>query len=449
MRKGFLLAIAIVAAVIASGDAQTFYSGPIIFRFASDNANGVPNSWIVADGQITSETPKAFRQFLASNNIKRGVSRVSGVRAAGLEVYLNSPGGNLFGGVELGEVIREFGLGTRVARSIPVNDRVHSETDELGGCYSACAFAFLGGRWRAAPDRALGVHQHFIENALTEPNAKKFTAADFSDVQMVEGLLADYVLRMGVDARFLVRAATTSPNKIYTFTSDEMKQFGITWNELEYTDWRLEASQNGLIAQSKTRNGEHFATLFCSKDGTVRLLISSPINQSDEAYLRPFLRGKEKEKAIFLPNLFGEEIPAKNISDRIEHGRLILEVQIPSSLRASDDNWLPDGKTPAWYVHDIQFPKNMMYMAYDPTSAEWKSLTPEERQRRRRFFESGYRASFGTPPTYAADGNPVVPKDMPDFGGLSVGGDLKYFFAGDIPGTNFLTYSKLVGRNCF
>jgi hypothetical protein len=327
--QSLLLAIAFVTAVISSADAQTLQSGPITFRFATDNANGVPNSWIVADGEITSETPKAFRQFLASNNFKRDFSRQAGGEG-GVEIYLNSLGGNLFGGIELGEIIREFNLGTRVASSIDEGDRFHSEYDGPGVCYSACAFAFLGGIWRTAQDHTIGVHQHFIETALADPTAKKFTAADYSDVQMVEGLLADYVLRMGVDARFLVRASTTTPDKLYTFTFEEMRQFGITWNELDYTDWRLEAFQGGLIAQSRTRNGKNLATLFCRKDRAVRLLINSSIDQGDEEYVQTLLNsallnGVDAE-------LFGAHIPAQSISSHIEHGRLMLEIQIPPSL---------------------------------------------------------------------------------------------------------------------
>jgi hypothetical protein len=82
---------------------------------------------------------------------------------------------------------------------------------------------------------------------------------------MLSGLLADYVSRMGVDARFIVLASMTKPNEIYAFTSEEMKQFRITWNDLEYTDWSFELYKDGLIAVSKTLNGEKFATLFLPK----------------------------------------------------------------------------------------------------------------------------------------------------------------------------------------
>src|ERR1035437_2483096 len=170
--KALFLFMAIVATVIAPAIAETFNSGPIKFRFASDGGSG-GNAWIVADGEITADTPKMFRQFLVSEQIKPG-SRY--------EVYLNSPGGNFLGGLELGEIIREFGFGTRIARSvslgIPLVNFGQAEHDGPGACYSACAFAFLGGSWRIAAERSLGVHQHYLEEALAQPNTKKFTAID-------------------------------------------------------------------------------------------------------------------------------------------------------------------------------------------------------------------------------------------------------------------------------
>src|ERR1700730_18073734 len=75
------------------------------FRFADpQTADGATPGWIVADGEVTPESAMIFRSFLATNKDRWGARSV---------VLLNSPGGSLFGGVALGEAIREFGLGTR------------------------------------------------------------------------------------------------------------------------------------------------------------------------------------------------------------------------------------------------------------------------------------------------------------------------------------------------
>jgi hypothetical protein len=111
------------------------------------------------------------------------------------------------------------------------------ETDGARNCYSACSFAFLGGKWRIAADQSIGVHQHYTDEALNNAQAKAFTAVDISAEQIIAGILADYIVRMGVDARFLTRASMAGPTEIYKFSSDEMTKFAITWNDLEYSDW--------------------------------------------------------------------------------------------------------------------------------------------------------------------------------------------------------------------
>jgi hypothetical protein len=170
----------------------------------------------------------------------------------------------------------------------------------------------------------------------------------------------------------------------------------------------------------------------------LRLLINSPYIATDN-FIEPLLKGAVKVTA----SLFGANIPPENISGRIERDRLMLEFRLPPSLKTSESNWLPDGKTPAWYLREIQNDTH-----YDPTSGDWKNLASQEKQVRRRLFEVVYKASFGGLPSYTADGNPMIPQDMPDLGGLSASGRFREFFAQKIPGRNFLTYSKLVARNC-
>jgi hypothetical protein len=99
-------------------------------------------------------------------------------------------------------------------------------------------------------------------------------SAFISAEQIIAGILADYIVRMAVDARFLTRASMGGPTEIYKFSSDEMTKFAITWNDLEYSDWTLEPYKNGLIGVSKTKNSANTATLFCRKDRTLRLLLS-------------------------------------------------------------------------------------------------------------------------------------------------------------------------------
>jgi hypothetical protein len=123
--------------------------------------------WIQAFGEITEETPKAFEAFLDTTKSAPGVVR------------FDSPGGNLIGGITLGEVIRARGFATEVGSS-KFNDylvpggttKIYSQ--EPGTCASACAYAFLGGVERSFDsDSHLGFHRFYIGNALSAPTAIK------------------------------------------------------------------------------------------------------------------------------------------------------------------------------------------------------------------------------------------------------------------------------------
>jgi hypothetical protein len=160
------------------------------FRLADRlTADGARPGWIVADGDVTVDTAKALRDFVATNKVRLDSRQ---------PVLLNSPGGSLFGGIALGETIRELGLGTRIGRSIPDQRHRSFENEAAGECLSACAFAFLGGKWRTAADRTLGVHQHYTSEMLSEPSAKRFTSGDISAQQVIAGVLADYVVLLSL-----------------------------------------------------------------------------------------------------------------------------------------------------------------------------------------------------------------------------------------------------------
>jgi hypothetical protein len=295
-------------------------AAPMTFRLAGDGSTS-GEQWIVADGSITADTADDLRSFLAANRIAPGRR---------IEVYLDSAGGNLMGGIKLGEAIRELGLGTRVARSIPVaqggSQAGGPERQAPGECYSACAFAFIGGKWRNAANESLGVHQHYKADALRTPDTRQFSGSDLSATLTMSGVLTDFVARMGVDSRFLALAAVTRPDGIYRFTTDELAEYSIVFNDLAYTEWKLEPVKDGLVARSDTKNGENHATLYCRGDDQLRLLISAP-HQSRFSDPAEIIAGARVQ-------LFGADVPAADIAGQITDGRLLFEIRLPPNFNA-------------------------------------------------------------------------------------------------------------------
>jgi hypothetical protein len=297
------------------------YGADMSFRLADPlTADGGTPGWIVADGDVTVDTAKIFRNFIATK----------GTLDSRQTVLLNSPGGSLFGGIALGEAIRDMGLGTRIGRSIPDQRHRSFENEVAGECLSACAFAFLGGKWRTAADRTLGVHQHYTSEMLSERSAKRFTSGDISAQQVIAGVLADYVVRMGVDARLLTKAAMTEPRSMYLFTTKEMDDYAITLDDLAFSQWQFEPFKGGLIASSKARNGDS-ATLFCKSDKLLRLQIEKADYGNDVDELI-------RAATIYL---FGVDIPTADITSKANRGRVTLEFKLPPQIAAGklEDVW--------------------------------------------------------------------------------------------------------------
>ena len=143
---------------------------------------------------FTPDTATVFEAFLRSSEFIPKVVR------------LNSQGGNLGGGVLLGELFRTRDFATEVGSSnlntdVPISGSENGYTKTPGVCASACAFTFLGGIERTLdPDSSLGFHLFSKGEALSE-----------NDVQELTSLLLLYVLEMGVDARLIAWVTEAGP----------------------------------------------------------------------------------------------------------------------------------------------------------------------------------------------------------------------------------------------
>jgi hypothetical protein len=88
--------------------------------------------WIYLDGEIDGRAGARLEQFVKSNDVP--------IRSL---VILNSGGGSVYGGMELGRVIRKYGFETDVG----IRDKKSKDRSYLPGeCYSSCAYAYLVGR---------------------------------------------------------------------------------------------------------------------------------------------------------------------------------------------------------------------------------------------------------------------------------------------------------------
>jgi hypothetical protein len=151
------------------------------------------------EGEIDVDDAQKLEKLYAS---KKSLEGKLGVRSV---VRLNSPGGTIVGGIQLGEVIRKLGLATEVPAS--------------AGCYSACTFAFLGGVDRQIEGK-FGIHALSLDKGTPSSNT-------LDNVQRYASFMVQYA-RLMVDKSDMAEAAlTVSASKISLVPDDLLRDWNI------------------------------------------------------------------------------------------------------------------------------------------------------------------------------------------------------------------------------
>lgn len=177
-------------------------------------------------GELDARTPHQVRALITRHRLNE--------RAA--TVYLDSPGGNLLAGIELGKLIRNAGMHTSVGAR-------QSDAKAVGGigpgvCLSACVYAYVGGYYRyARKDDVIGVHRFFREGA---------TPKDVELAQVVSAAITNHLNAMGVDTKlFEIASATAADNITKIPLSDAMRLRVVNNGQLPAT-WEL-VSREGVV----------------------------------------------------------------------------------------------------------------------------------------------------------------------------------------------------------
>jgi hypothetical protein len=198
----FVPAVLLCVSAIFVPFAHAQFDAPMTFRQLNLSLSGTA---VLAEGEITGDTPAQFTAFLLTH---------PSVGA----VYLNSPGGNLGAGIDLGRQIRRAGLDTRLGGS-PVSS---FGMPAAGQCYSSCTFAFLGGVSRSVTsDSHFGVHR--FEGTQSGGDAQQLMQL----TQELAGELVSYVREMGVSTEMYTLMTTAGPDDIRELDLPTMQRLNI------------------------------------------------------------------------------------------------------------------------------------------------------------------------------------------------------------------------------
>jgi len=209
---------------------------------------------ILASGQIEKQTSDRFAEF-------------SQHYPANTIVVLQSLGGDLIGGLRLGQAIRARNFQTYLAARAP-------RTDEktMGKCFSACAYAFLGGAERQVdPQAQYGVHQFRGQDK----------DLDAVQAQKLSAILGRYMDTMGVNRQLLDSAMVTEPGKVYLINPSLRKAWRVEntgiGTHVALRKWGLEAASGGkrlgFATQRQRKSAASVTLAFAQFKGETRALL--------------------------------------------------------------------------------------------------------------------------------------------------------------------------------
>lgn len=278
------------------------------------NCNGC--EWIAVDGDIPFDAGRLFRQYVKKHKF------------AGIPLYVtfNSVGGSLVGGIRLGRAIRSLGMKTSIGKTV-IDDTPHHNTVK-GKCFSACAYAFLGGVARLVDEGEYGVNQYNSDALLKGSTSKAFSPIDFSNQQTLAGFLLSYLLEMGVSGDLMVEANKTSPADMNILSLKKLTAYRVAFDPKRYEEWNLKAYRNGLVTESRTQDKKNKMTIFCDASGLAKLLLTLNIPGSE----RKLFKKKFAEIGNF--SLLNRKI--KRASVRLEERSANVILHVPLSAAALD-----------------------------------------------------------------------------------------------------------------
>jgi len=212
-------------------------------------------SWsIEAEGRISGNTARRFEEFVAAQDSIESLQYIT----------LNSDGGSLEGGMALGRAIRRMRIGTDV--------------DFEARCLSACAYAFLGGRFRGLA-RAYGQEPEPTQDRL---GFHSFSYGDrptvsgmlITDVQDMTSRLSNYVASMGASTEIVVRSADIPAGRFLYFTTQELTDLGIvTARGGDVTEFQLVPDGGTLLAVARHENHQFILACRASASGVRRPVV--------------------------------------------------------------------------------------------------------------------------------------------------------------------------------
>jgi hypothetical protein len=268
--------------------------------------NAYEACFVYVDGTITKDIADQLSEM------------ASGIDAPA--IYLNSPGGDLQEALRIGRIIRASGLMTKIGtlEGVEIDEFGRpSDFPKNGRCESACAYAFMGGQERRLGSGRLGLHRFYsTERGLTS-----------DETQFLSGLLVEYMVEMGIDARLFLAASKEGAEGMYYVSEAEALDYAIV-TPYGYGKFFLEPYLGGVVAASRRLNPpkpyDHVkqVTFFCEQ-GRAKVMLTAKAG---------FLQGEQENPRFEV--LGGDlKVVSRDLLTSRDVGDIsLLTIEIPKNL---------------------------------------------------------------------------------------------------------------------
>jgi len=217
----FLMIALLPGAVEAQKQTAAGGMAPMRFEWVREGPQDVCREhcreWISASGMIVDATPGEFDAFAKDRDVRGAI------------VVLNSTGGAVARGLQLGREFRRLGVTTVVGSTVKSEGNQGAAISPRASCNSMCVFLLLGGIKRYVPDDArVLVHQVWPSSKQEDANAAVYPAGAMVATQRILGEIAQYVVEMGADIE-LFRIATRVPpwENLRPLSRDELRRLRV------------------------------------------------------------------------------------------------------------------------------------------------------------------------------------------------------------------------------
>ncbi len=171
------------------------YSNPADLAYAGGGTT-VQEVRVFLSGEITHRDVESAE--IMARLVKNGKQKI-----AGNAIWMTSNGGDIDAGMELGRLLRKWGIYTIVGK----NDR----------CVSACVFAFMGGERRSMAGQ-LGIHRPFFPFTQDAPDR-------LAQFRHMEGVLKNFVEELDFPTSLYEAIMLVPPESIQMVGPADLKRF--------------------------------------------------------------------------------------------------------------------------------------------------------------------------------------------------------------------------------